>query len=104
MEKQLTGKNTLRGLIHDADKIFLYLLPISKKTAHNLHRKSSRHHAESTVKKTKKDYVEMIIDWECARYTKPDKPLNAEQTLHKFYPQLKTQIIPILKELGLRSN
>ena len=43
----------------------------------------------------------MIIDWECARYTKPDKPLNAKDTLYKFYPHLINKIEPILIELGL---
>ena len=43
----------------------------------------------------------MIIDWECARYTKPDKPLNAYDTLYKYYPQLEEKILPILKELKI---
>ena len=34
----------------------------------------------------------MIIDWECARYTKPDKPLNAYDTLYKIYPELEEKI------------
>ena len=43
----------------------------------------------------------MVIDWECARFTKPDKPLNARQTLYTFYPELENQILPILNDLGL---
>lgn len=43
----------------------------------------------------------MVIDWECARLTKPDKPLNARQTLYKFYPELKDKILPILNKLNL---
>lgn len=43
----------------------------------------------------------MIIDWECARYTKPDKPLNARQTLYKYYPALIDKIEPLLKEMNL---
>lgn len=43
----------------------------------------------------------MVIDWECARYTKPDKPLNAYDTLYHLYPQLESKILPILKELGI---
>ena len=27
----------------------------------------------------------MVIDWECARFTKPDKPLNAYETYKKYY-------------------
>ena len=51
--------------------------------------------------KTRNDYIDMIIDWECARFTKPDKPLNAYDTLYKFYPEFEEQILPILKEFKL---
>ncbi len=104
VEKQLIGKNTIRGYLHDLDKVFLYLLPMEKKAVHNFHRKHNKHHAESKFIKTKQDYIEMVIDWECARITKPDKPLNAEQTLYKFYPELEEYIIPILIELGLKES
>lgn len=97
-EKQLLGKNTIRGYLHDVDKLFLYLF-LDARTAHQLHRKYSKHH---TIKATTtKDYIQMIIDWECARYTKPDKPLNAYDTLYKFYPQLESRILPLLKQFGL---
>jgi hypothetical protein len=43
----------------------------------------------------------MIIDWECARFTKPDKPLDAYQTMKKFYPDLEQRLLPLFKELGL---
>lgn len=43
----------------------------------------------------------MLIDWECARFTKPDKPLNAYDTLYKFYLELEDKILPLLKEKGL---
>lgn len=43
----------------------------------------------------------MAIDWECARITKPDKPLNARETLEKIHPELTIVMLPILNELGL---
>ena len=43
----------------------------------------------------------MVIDWECARFTKPDKPLDAYDTLYKFYPHMDDKILPILKELNI---
>lgn len=98
VEKQLLGKNTIRGYLHDLDKVFLYLI-LPYKTVHNLHRKYSRHHALRAH--TKADYIQMVIDWECARFTKPDKPLNARGMLKKYYPWLKKEIEPILDELGL---
>ena len=45
--------------------------------------------------------MEMVLDWESARYTKPDKPLNAYDTLYKYYSHLEGNIIPILKEFGI---
>lgn len=97
VEKQLLKHNTIRGYLHDLDKVFLYMfLPYQK--VHNLHRTYSRHHERAH---TYKDYVQMVIDWECARLTKPDKPLNARDTLNKFYPELKSKILPILEEFGI---
>lgn len=43
----------------------------------------------------------LVVDWECARYTKPDKLLNARDTLDKFYPELKDEVLPVIQELGL---
>lgn len=98
VEKKLLGHNTIRGYFHDLDKVFLKLF-LKKETAQKIHRKYSRHHARNAS--TKQDYIQMIIDWECARYTKPDKPLNAKETLFKFYPELAEKVLPILKEFNL---
>ena len=43
----------------------------------------------------------MVLDWESARYTKPDKPLNAYDTLYKYYPNMEEKILPILKEFAI---
>jgi hypothetical protein len=97
VEKELLGYNTFRSLFHDFDKLILYLF-FRYEIVHDFHRKYSRHHEKASAKK---DYIQMVIDWECARYTKPDKPLNARKTLHKFYPNLENKILPILKEFNL---
>lgn len=97
VEKELLGKNTIRGYLHNLDKVVLCLLfpyPFVKK----FHRNYSRHHDRA---KTRGDRIQQIIDWECARYTKKDKPLNARDTLYKLYPQLISTIKPLLEELGL---
>ncbi len=39
-----------------------------------------------------------MIDWECARYTKPDKQLNAEDTLYKLYPHLEIMMLPLIRK------
>ena len=99
IEKEVLGHNTWRSFVHDLDKVILYnLLPHSK--VKEIHRKYARHH-DNDIKKTENDYIEMIIDWECARYTKPDKPLNAFDTLYKFYPHLEKEILPLLKKYRL---
>ena len=98
VEKELLGKNTIRGCLHDLDKLVMYIF-LNKKQTHKIHRKFSRHH---TIRaKTEKDYIQMVVDWECARVTKPDKPLNAEGTLYKFYPELRSVITPVLLKLNL---
>ena len=100
IEKQLLGRNTLRGYIHDLDKILLYPF-LEKVTVTKIHRKMARHHLDKDKKHTKRDYICAIIDWECCRYTKPDKPLTARETLYKLYPEFIEDIEPILDELGL---
>lgn len=100
VEKELLGHNTWRSIVHDLDKVILYnFLPF--KEVKEFHRNTARHHIESNTKKTKADYIDMIIDWECARFTKPDKQLNAYDTLYKFYPQLEAKVLPLLKEFNL---
>lgn len=84
---------------HDIDKLYLYLF-YEKKTVSRIHREQSSHH-ENDLEKTYLDYVEMVLDWESARYTKPDKPLNAYDTLVKFYPGMTDVILPILQEMKI---
>ena len=84
---------------HDMDKMYL-LLFYDKKTINKFHRSVSLHH-DNELPKTELDYMEMVLDWESARYTKDDKPLNAYDTMVKFYPHLEENILPILKKIGL---
>lgn len=46
VEKELLGHNTVRGFLHDLDKVFIYLVtPKSwEKKVSKFHRKYSRHH------------------------------------------------------------
>ena len=84
---------------HDLDKLFMYLF-YDKKSASKIHRDLSKHH-ENELEKDYLDYVEMVLDWESARYTKPDKPLNAYDTLVNFYSNMTEIILPILKEMEI---
>lgn len=72
-----------RAKWHDLDKAFLYTL-IDKKTASAYHRRMAPHHMEQQNKmdKNRYDIMEAVLDFECAGYTKSDKPLNAYDTVH----------------------
>lgn len=100
VERSLTGKVRLRSYLHDSDKLVMYALsPLfmwSEQTVNKIHRELSSHHVENGT-----DFLSMVIDWECARHTKPDKPLNARKTMQKYYPWMRKYIEPILKDLGL---
>lgn len=86
------------------------------KIATKLHRKFSNHHArmryiritydEGLKVYTKKQPYERFIknkeeaaiDWESARFTKPDKPLDAYDTWRKYYSDIDME--ETLKKLG----
>ncbi len=97
VEKELFGKVSISGYLHDMDKVLLYPI-FGKDMVSKWHREFSKHHKKACKYK---HYCQMVVDWECARKTKADKPLNAYDTLYKFYPELEDKILPILKELKL---
>lgn len=80
------------------------------KIATKLHRKFSNHHARMryiriTYDEGLKVYTRFIknkeeaaIDWESARFTKPDKPLDAYDTWRKYYSDIDME--ETLKKLG----
>jgi hypothetical protein len=74
-----------RFLFHDVEKMILCAI-FGDKLSTKIHRIISSHH--ETVFHGCFDKVGAAIDWECARITKPNKPLNARQTWQKFYPHL----------------
>ena len=84
---------------HDMDKMYL-LLFYEKKDIESYHRAMSTHH-DNDLEKKELDYIEMVLDWESARYTKDDKPFNAYDTMCKFYPHLEDKIMPVLNKIGL---
>ena len=100
VEKQLRGKNTMRRYLHDIDKPFLNIaLWIKLEDIQKIHRRNNKHHVRNNLSKSKDDLIDTIIDWECARITKPDKPLNAYETLLKFYPDKKDEFLPLIRKL-----
>lgn len=73
---------------HDIDKLIMYQI-MDKESASDYHRKNNPHHMECEEYKNRYHKLEAIIDWECAALTKPDKPLNALQTLNTYYSDSK---------------
>ena len=103
VEKILTGKNSLNGYLHDFDKLIMYIIGIPHEVAHNIHVATAPHH----VRKGKVNNPLMaVIDWECARYTKPDKPLSARDFYENYYVKKQNIRIPEIEEklteLGLQ--
>lgn len=89
-----------RAEIHDLDKSTLYLF-LPKEDASNYHRNHAPHHVENSIPKTKNDLIETVLDYECAGYTKIDKPLNAYDTIKQFNPSHKEELLEIVRELGI---
>lgn len=96
VEKELCGKNSLGGYFHDVDKLLMYVIGIPQKTAHNIHVKCAPHHFRNgNIKKP----LMAVIDWECARYTKPDKQLGARDFYEKVYVKERNIRIPVIENL-----
>lgn len=105
---QMTALNLhtwkFRFLFHDIEKPWLKLIwPYEK--VKKFHRTHNHHHPEC---QGKKDWLGMVIDWECSRFTKTAAPMNARETLEsmkirkpEWYPEMKKNIEPILNKLGL---
>lgn len=101
IEEKHFGEKSKMWMLHDIEKPLLYLI-FGVKLGSKIHRLLSKHHVYSIRKN--KDWKQMVVDWECARLTKPDKPLNAYETMVLYYPETKDMILPILKELGLNKT
>lgn len=96
---------------HDFWKMINVFL-FGDKIATKLHRRFSSHHphtfqievyenGEFVARMDLRDIenkVEAAIDWESARFTKPDKPLNAYDTWRAYFSDI--EMGPTLKKLG----
>lgn len=104
---EFLGYISKRIILHDTEKLVLYTM-MDPKSAHNLHRGHSIHHSENFLQGGPKAAImnrtEAIFDYECARYTKPDKPLNAYDTIMKYYPSDYKEQENILRKFGICSS
>lgn len=104
---------------HDWDKIIMYaVFPwLGVDCINNIHTLCQKHHPiywvldedRKWIKKLKNaydvDWEQAIVDWECARFTKPDKSFDAYDTYLKYYKGLSydfdRKILGMLDALGL---
>ena len=84
---------------HDLDKLFMYIFfpYLGTKIIQKIHTKFANHH----LRKYKKhmNFDEAILDWESARFTKPDKPLDAYQ---KYFTEFSNELLPIFEKFNLK--
>lgn len=102
-----------RFLLHDIEKPWLMFFLKRYDKVQLWHRRNSRHHL-SYKDDSKIDWLAMVIDWECSRFTKETSPRTAYQEYLRKYNKylyhdkdegsaiwLKEHIVPILKKYDL---
>lgn len=107
VEKLFFGKNSLRGYLHDIDKVFMYLLlPISIKKIKKLHKSYAKHHMNNIPKCDFKNIYKCycIIDFESARFSKPHSQMNAVTFLEKIFPERKDEMIETVDYLEKKAK
>lgn len=92
-----------RVKIHDMDKMVLYLL-WPKSQASEYHRAHVAHHMQNNISKDKYDLIEACLDYDSARYSKPDKPLPCKETIDTLFPEYKNILYPIMDYLGINED
>lgn len=103
----LLGVWKFKYLFHDIEKPFLMWMWKDYPRVREWHRTHARHHWQYKGKKGY-DFMAMVIDWECSRFSKADAQMNAWETWlydchhHPEYMQyLLHDILPILDRLHL---
>lgn len=82
LERKFTGKNSFRIVLHDVDKLaFCIFLPfMDDKMRESIHRRINKHHHYADISNLPPEVCkEIVLDWESAQYTKPDKPRTARE-------------------------
>ena len=108
-DKDLKASILKRAEVHDMDKMLMYLF-MDQYESQKIHVQNKAHHLECSLPKTYEDLVENVIDYECAPYTKPDKPLNAYDFTKKLLAMelisedIYTKLVEIMHEFGIDSS
>lgn len=97
----------LRYLFHDIEKPWLLLLWKDYKRVQKWHRTYNSHHLEYKGAPDY-DFEAMAVDWECSRFTKKAKALNARDEAQrkldngtKYADVITNGLFPVLDRLGL---
>lgn len=89
---QMTALNLkcwkFRFLFHDIEKPWLKLILRNYQKVQKWHRYHNKHHVEYFIEHDTADYLAMVIDWECSRFTKESQPLNARQELENVLKRM----------------
>lgn len=108
-DEELLEKMLKRRKYHDLDKQLMYQF-LDWKTCIDYHVMHEPHHLDNDMDKSFEDLVETVIDFESAPYTKPDKPLNAYDFVHKLVEweliskERAKDLYEIMHELGIDSS
>lgn len=95
-----------RARVHDMDKILMYFF-MEQVESQLYHVEHKSHHLESGKVDNYLDRLEMVLDYESAPYTKPDKPLNAYDFTRKLLSmnyineEQANPLFEIMHELGI---
>lgn len=108
-EGEIKEEMRKRAEVHDLDKLLLYqfLDAVESQQYHIAHK---GHHIESGECTDYLNMLEMVIDFESAPYTKPDKPMNAYDFVHKLLDMglveadFADRLFEIMHELGIDSS
>lgn len=90
-----------RFLLHDIEKPFLMFIWNDYQRVRQYHRTHARHHWAYAGNKGY-DYLAMVIDWECSRYSKADAQMTAYETYdYELHKSIKTKDMDKMKKLQL---
>lgn len=84
------------AFFHDFDKLIMLYVGIPNNIVAKIHRFYSHHHVTNKIGWILLE--ETVLDWESARYTKPEKKENAWEFANRRYPHLVDKISSICEK------
>jgi len=97
VEKELTGKNTLAGYLHDSNKLVMFALGFPKNWVRKIHRAISPHHPKNNKVKNP---MGMVIDMICSPMTKRDKQIDVRTHYESLKEFPVKGVDELLKKFG----